>query len=66
MKDSAVFFRQDSDISSVRTSEFTEDMDELFFWIDETENILSTFVTLEEEALEELLDKLKVRTFGKV
>ncbi|XP_063403799.1 dystrophin-like isoform X1 [Mytilus trossulus] len=53
--------RLDSDISSVRTSEFTEDMDELFFWIDETENILSTFVTLEEDALEELLEKLKDR-----
>ena len=53
-------FRFDSDISSVRTSEFTEDMDELFFWIDDTENILTTFVTLEEDALEDFLEKLKV------
>jgi len=44
----------------VRTSCFTFDMDELFFWIDETENILSTFVILEEDGLEELLEKMKV------
>jgi hypothetical protein len=58
-------YRFDSD-SSVRTSEFTEDMDELFFWIDETENILTIFVTLEEDALEEQLEKLKVCLYSEV
>jgi hypothetical protein len=41
-------------------------MDELFFWIDETENILTIFVTLEEDALEEQLEKLKVCLYSKV
>ncbi|KAK3089530.1 hypothetical protein FSP39_004327 [Pinctada imbricata] len=54
--------RDQSDATSVQTSsEFTEDMDDLFFWIDETENILSSFVTMEEEALDDILDKMKDR-----
>ena len=50
-----------SDAASVQTSsEFTEDMDDLFFWIDETENILTSFVSMQEEALDEVLEKIKV------
>ncbi|KAH3739244.1 hypothetical protein DPMN_045893 [Dreissena polymorpha] len=45
--------------SSVRTSEFTNDMDELFFWIDETENIMSTQLQLDEHFLEDLLEKIR-------
>ncbi|XP_052240299.1 dystrophin-like isoform X2 [Dreissena polymorpha] len=47
--------------SSVRTSEFTNDMDELFFWIDETENIMSTQLQLDEHFLEDLLEKIRDR-----
>ncbi|KAJ8315397.1 hypothetical protein KUTeg_007547 [Tegillarca granosa] len=50
-----------SDAGSVKTSDFTDDMDDLFFWIDETENIMSSFVTLDEEGLEELLEKIRDR-----
>ena len=46
--------------ASVKTSEFTEDMDELFFWIDETENILSTPLQPDQAALEDLLEKMRV------
>ena len=48
--------------ASVKTSEFTEDMDELFFWIDETENILSTPLQPDQAALEDLLEKMRVGT----
>lgn len=49
----------------MKTSEFTDDMDELFYWIDETENILSSTVHVrpEEEHIEELLEKVKVRLY---
>ncbi|XP_069136952.1 dystrophin-like isoform X1 [Argopecten irradians] len=58
----AVLERHDrSETESIKTVDFTFDMDELFFWIDETENILSTFVILEEDALEELLEKMRDR-----
>jgi hypothetical protein len=40
-----LWYRFDSD-SSVRTGEFTEDMDELFFWIDETEIKSAHFVLI--------------------
>lgn len=46
--------------ASVKTSEFTDDMDEMFFWIDETENILSTSLQPDEKSLEELLEKMRV------
>ncbi|XP_067674722.1 dystrophin-like isoform X3 [Haliotis asinina] len=49
------------DEGSVKTSEFTDDMDELFFWIDETENILSSTIRPDEEYLEDLLEKVKDR-----
>ncbi|XP_064602546.1 dystrophin-like isoform X2 [Liolophura sinensis] len=59
-----ILSHQDSfDSESVKTSEFTDDMDELFYWIDETENILSSTVHVraEEEHIEELLEKVKDR-----
>ncbi|KAK7483286.1 hypothetical protein BaRGS_00025453, partial [Batillaria attramentaria] len=46
---------------SVKTSEFTDDMDELFFWIDETENILGSTLKLDTQYLSELLEKVKDR-----
>ena len=46
----------------MQTAEFSEEMDELFFWLDETENILHTSVRVgNEEFLEQLLEKVKVR-----
>ena len=35
-------------------------MDEIFFWIDETENILNSSIRPDEEYLEELMEKVKV------
>ncbi|KAL5009782.1 hypothetical protein ScPMuIL_012087 [Solemya velum] len=46
---------------SVKTNDFTDEMDEMFFWIDETENILATSFRPDEELLEELLEKIKDR-----
>ena len=36
-------------------------MDDLFFWIDETENILSSTLTLDPQFLHDLLEKVKDR-----
>ncbi|XP_052810329.1 dystrophin-like isoform X2 [Mya arenaria] len=47
--------------ASVRTSEFTDDMDEMFFWIDETENILATPLQLDAAFLEDLLERFRDR-----
>ncbi|KAL8624968.1 hypothetical protein ACOMHN_039855 [Nucella lapillus] len=63
---SEVFNRQNYsgsgvDEASVRTSDFTEDMDELFFWIDETENMLGSTLKMEANYLTELLEKVKDR-----
>ena len=45
----------------VPTVEFTEEMDELFFWLDETENIINSNVKpADDEAIEDLLQKVKV------
>ncbi|XP_076445085.1 dystrophin-like isoform X2 [Babylonia areolata] len=46
---------------SVRTSVFTDEMDDLFFWIDETENILASSLKLDTEYLSDLLEKVKDR-----
>ncbi|ESO83438.1 hypothetical protein LOTGIDRAFT_169302 [Lottia gigantea] len=46
---------------SVKSNEFTEEMDELFFWIDETENVLSSTLRPESQYLEDLLEKIKDR-----
>ncbi|XP_025099293.1 dystrophin-like isoform X3 [Pomacea canaliculata] len=50
-----------SEEGSVKTSDFTDDMDELFFWIDETENILTSKLTLDTQYLADLLEKVKDR-----
>ena len=43
------------------TTEFAEEMDELLFWLDETENILDTNVRPAQETfLSEMLEKVKV------
>ncbi|XP_052832324.1 dystrophin isoform X2 [Octopus bimaculoides] len=47
------------DNESIKTSEFTDDMDELFLWIDEAENLLSIPLIQGEENLEETYDKFK-------
>lgn len=52
------------DDESVKTSEFTDDMDELFLWVDETENFLSIPLEQGEEKLEESLEKFKVSCFN--
>ncbi|XP_076466610.1 dystrophin-like isoform X3 [Babylonia areolata] len=46
---------------SVKTSEFADDMDELFFWIDETENILGSTLKMDAQYLTELLEKVRDR-----
>ena len=46
--------------ASVNTSDFVDEMDEIFFWIDETENILNSSIRPDEEYLEELMEKVKV------
>lgn len=38
-------------------------MDELFFWIDETENILTSKLTLDTQYLADLLEKVKVELY---
>lgn len=48
------------DNESIKTSEFTDDMDELFLWIDEAENLLSIPLIQGEENLVETYDKFKV------
>ncbi|XP_053396069.1 dystrophin-like isoform X7 [Mercenaria mercenaria] len=59
---SEVLDRQDRlEQASVKTSEFTDDMDEMFFWIDETENIISSALKPEEQYLEEVLEKMRDR-----
>ena len=47
------------DQASVRTSVFTDDMDEMFFWIDETETIISTPLQPDQSYLEDLLEKIR-------
>ena len=43
------------------TTEFAEEMDELLFWLDETENILDTNVRPAHETfMEDMLEKIKV------
>ena len=43
------------------TIEFTEEMDELVFWLDETEHMINSNVTpADDDALEDLLQKVKV------
>ena len=43
------------------TVEFTEEMDELFCWLDETEHIINSNVTpADREAIDDLLKKVKV------
>ncbi|XP_070191463.1 dystrophin-like isoform X2 [Littorina saxatilis] len=49
------------EVSSVKTSDFTDEMDELFFWIDETENILGSTLKLDPVYLTDLLEKVKDR-----
>lgn len=44
----------------MKTSDFSTEMDDLFLWIDETENVLTGYVTLEEKSLDEALEKIKV------
>ncbi|XP_013413171.1 dystrophin isoform X2 [Lingula anatina] len=47
---------------AMETSVFSEEMDELFFWLDETETILNTTVRIaDEQYLEDLLEKVKDR-----
>ena len=46
--------------ASVKTSEFTDEMDEMFFWIHETENIITTPLQPEEAMLEDLLERMRV------
>lgn len=40
--------------------DFFIEMDELFFWIDEIENVLVSYVILDEKSLDEILEKIKV------
>lgn len=47
----------------MKTSDFSTEMDELFLWIDETENVLASYVTLDEKCLDETLEKIKVWKF---
>lgn len=47
----------------MKTSDFSTEMDELFLWIDETENVLASYVTLDEKSLDETLEKIKVWKF---
>ena len=57
------WFHYRTEEGSVRTSEFTDEMDELFFWIDETENILGSTLKLDPQYLTDLLEKVKVRCY---
>ncbi|XP_012946043.2 dystrophin [Aplysia californica] len=59
---SEVFARQKrSKESSVEPQDFTNDMDELFSWIDETENMIGSSLRPDVHYLEALLEKLKDR-----
>ncbi|XP_041352153.1 dystrophin-like isoform X2 [Gigantopelta aegis] len=49
------------DNASVNTSDFVEEMDDIFFWIGETESILGSSIRPDEEYLEELMEKVKDR-----
>ncbi|XP_078330229.1 dystrophin-like isoform X4 [Crassostrea virginica] len=49
----------DSSTEGMKTSDFSTEMDDLFLWIDETENVLTGYVTLEEKSLDEALEKIK-------
>lgn len=49
----------------MKTSDFSTEMDDLFLWIDETENVLASYVTLDEKSLDETLEKIKVWKFVK-
>ena len=43
------------------TVEFTEEMDELFCWLDETEHLINSNVTpADREVIDDLLKKVKV------
>ena len=53
------FFR--SKESSIEPSDFTNDMDDLFSWIDETENMTGSSLRPDIPYLEALMEKLKVR-----
>uniref|UniRef100_A0A8W8JFQ6 Dystrophin n=1 Tax=Magallana gigas TaxID=29159 RepID=A0A8W8JFQ6_MAGGI len=55
----AVLHPSDSSAESMKTSDFSTEMDELFLWIDETENVLASYVTLDEKSLDETLEKIK-------
>lgn len=48
---------------SVEPTEFTNEMDELFSWIDETENIIGSSLRPNIVYLEALLEKVKVGGF---
>lgn len=48
---------------SVEPTEFTYEMDDLFSWIDETENILGSSLQPNTLYLEALLEKVKVSSF---
>lgn len=55
-----IFYFDFSSAESMKTSDFSTEMDELFLWIDETENVLASYVTLDEKSLDETLEKIKV------
>lgn len=55
-----LFYFDFSSAESMKTSDFSTEMDELFLWIDETENVLASYVTLDEKSLDETLEKIKV------
>lgn len=40
--------------------DFFTEMDEFFLWIDEIENVLVSYVILDEKSLDEILEKIKV------
>lgn len=44
----------------MKTLDFFIEMDEFFFWIDEIENVLVSYVILDEKSLDEILEKIKV------
>lgn len=58
-----LFYFDFSSAESMKTSDFSTEMDELFLWIDETENVLASYVTLDEKSLDETLEKIKVWKF---
>ena len=48
----------------MQTAEFTEEMDDLFTWLDDVDNILNTAIRrADDEFLEDLLDRVKVSTY---